>query len=94
MCRAYDFGKGTEEEAADGRHAGADYADVDFDCGPHSCFEVVPCSSQLVSGRVRGGVKGWGRQEGNVHVGFRERERVVIALMRRTLTMVTLWGGC
>jgi len=45
LCEAYKFGEGAEEEKADGGHTGADYADVDFDCGPHACFDVVPCCS-------------------------------------------------
>ena len=41
---AHEAGKGAEEEQAYAGHAGADYADVYFDCGPVADGYVVPWS--------------------------------------------------
>jgi hypothetical protein len=42
LCRAYGLEECAQEEEAYGWHASTDDADVDFDCGPHVGFNVVP----------------------------------------------------
>ena len=39
---AHDLGEHARKAEADGRHAGADYANLDFEYGPETGFKVVP----------------------------------------------------
>lgn len=59
-----NFGEDVDEDDAEGRHAGAHNADIDFDGGPTAQLNLIECGVRGV-GKVDEGLKTKNRDDGD-----------------------------